>query len=132
MTFFEAPHRIVETLRDAADYLGNRPIMVGRELTKMHQEFLRGTASELSRRFEARAKGEITIVVGPLTNSAPAKPAADDADIALEFSRITNSGALSRRAAIASTAKNFGISAKQVYAAIERAKTRLNDKNNGR
>ena len=46
MTFFESPHRIAETLKAAADILGDRPIMVGRELTKLHQEFLRGTASE--------------------------------------------------------------------------------------
>ena len=63
-SFFEAPHRIRETFREAATMFGIRPIVAARELTKVHQEFLRGTAAELAERiFEPR--GEYTIVVGP-------------------------------------------------------------------
>src|SRR6266550_3141284 len=46
-SFFEAPHRIQAMLRDANSIFGERPIIAGRELTKIHQEFLRGTAREL-------------------------------------------------------------------------------------
>jgi 16S rRNA (cytidine1402-2'-O)-methyltransferase len=124
MTFFEAPHRLIETLRVAADYLGNRPIMLGRELTKVHQQFLYGTASELSERLGDGVKGEITVVIGPLTYLPRREPEPSDLDIAAEFGRITNSGQPSRREAIAATAKNLGISAKKVYAAVERTKNR--------
>ena len=121
MTFFEAPHRIVQTLRAGAAVWGDRPIMVGRELTKVHQEFLRGTAMEVLPRVEARAKGEFTVVIGPMTNMK-STAAPDDSAIAQEFDRQTKSGAGSRRGALSATAKRFGLSAKDVYSAIERTK----------
>ncbi len=64
LTFFETPHRIGRTMAELGAILGNRPIMVGRELTKAHQEFIRGTAEELSNAF-ANPRGEYTVVVGP-------------------------------------------------------------------
>ena len=67
VTFFEAPHRIGETLRAASDILGVRPMMVARELTKVHQDFLYGTASEVALQLQSVPKGEFTIVLGPLT-----------------------------------------------------------------
>jgi 16S rRNA (cytidine1402-2'-O)-methyltransferase len=122
MTFFEAPHRIAETLKAASQILGDRPIMVGRELTKVHQEFLRGTASELATRLKDGARGEFTIVIGPMTNlKRPGKTPPDDV-IAEMFGQITDRGQSSRRQAINATAKHFGIAARQVYAAIERTK----------
>jgi len=122
MTFFEAPHRIAETLAAASAILGDRPIMVGRELTKIHQEFLRGTASELAATLKDGGRGEFTVVVGPLTNKAGRSDEPTDDAIAIYFGRITNDGQSSRRQAINATAKHFGIAARQVYAAIERAK----------
>lgn len=121
MTFFEAPHRIAETLREGAPIWGDRPIMVGRELTKMHQEFLRGTAIEISKRLETTAKGEFTVVVGPMTNFTTLVNVSDD-DIAAEFERQTKIGAATRRAALSATARCFGVSAKDVYSAVERTK----------
>ena len=124
LTFFEAPHRITETLRYAADILGDRPIVVARELTKVHQEFLRGTASQLAERVQPIAKGEFTVVIGPVTKSDAAEaPPADEA-IANYFGQITEQAASSRRSAIAATARRFGLSARAVYAAVERTKNR--------
>src|SRR6185369_3891364 len=51
LIFYEAPHRIAATLRDACDVLGNRPAVVARELTKLHEEFVRGTLDELAAAF---------------------------------------------------------------------------------
>jgi 16S rRNA (cytidine1402-2'-O)-methyltransferase len=124
VTFFEAPHRIAETLRAAASILGNRPIMVARELTKVHQEFLRGTASEIVGRLPSVPKGEFTVVVGPLTKALGPERAPSDAEIAHEFGLMTESGAVTRRAAVSSTAKRLGLPARDVYAAIERTKHR--------
>jgi 16S rRNA (cytidine1402-2'-O)-methyltransferase len=123
LTFFEAPHRIAETLRQAATYLANRPIMAAREVTKLHQEFMRGDAAELADRIKTNKKGEFTVVVGPLTKyGAPA--ALSDERIAHEFGLLTESGSASRRQAVSSTAKKLGLSSRHVYAAIERFKNR--------
>ena len=62
---FEAPHRLLESLQDALDVLGDRPVSVARELTKLHEETWRGTLSGAIARFEAEApRGEITLVIG--------------------------------------------------------------------
>ena len=63
---YESPHRVLDTLAEMAGIFGNRPIVVARELTKLHEEFLRGTAAEIQAEFLKRAsvKGEITIVIG--------------------------------------------------------------------
>jgi 16S rRNA (cytidine1402-2'-O)-methyltransferase len=122
MTFFEAPHRISETLKAAATIWGDRPIMVGRELTKIHQEFLHGTASDLAAAIGDAPRGEFTVVIGPMTKHIVTGPPPSDEVIAVEFGRITEMGQFSRRQAISATAKHFGIAARQVYAAIERVK----------
>lgn len=121
MTFFESPHRIIETLRDGIVIWGKRQIMVGRELTKVHQEFLRGDAGHVVERLQTPVKGEITVVIGPMTDVG-VPPTTSDDDIASAFVQKTKTGADSRRKAILETAKTFGISPKQAYAAIERAK----------
>ena len=121
MTFFESPHRIVKTLEACGAIFGERPICVGRELTKLHQEFLRGNASDVAALVRTRARGEFTVVVGPITNNAR-RDLCPDADIAELFAQKTKLVGTSRRAAIAETARELGISAKAVYAAVERAK----------
>ena len=65
--FYEAPHRIVETLEDVVEVLGSgRHVVVAREVTKLHEEFLRGRASEVLENLKAResVKGEITLLIG--------------------------------------------------------------------
>jgi len=119
-SFFESPHRIQPTLLEADTYLVNRPIVLGRELTKAHQEFVRGTASELGRAISA-PRGEFTIVVGPVPKvNVSSEIAPSDEEVAKEFWRITNLGEISRRAAITQVAKKYGRSAKVIYSAVER------------
>jgi len=67
LVFFESPHRIVETLQDLAALLPGRGVAVTRELTKLHEEVLRGSAMEIAAELAARpaVKGEITLLVGP-------------------------------------------------------------------
>jgi 16S rRNA (cytidine1402-2'-O)-methyltransferase len=98
--------------------------MVARELTKVHQEFLHGTASEIADRLQSVPKGEFTVVVGPLTNILPRPRPISDDGIAIEFGRITESAQMTRREAVSATAKRLGLPARDVYAAIERAKNR--------
>ncbi len=67
LIFFESPHRLLASLADALDQLGDRPVVVGRELTKLHEEVLRGSLAQLLEVLESRAslKGEFVLVVGP-------------------------------------------------------------------
>src|SRR5438105_267540 len=99
-SFFEAPHRIQSTLREAWSLFGERPIIVGRELTKVHQEFLRGTAGEVVERL-SKPRGEFTVIVGPaikvtLIHDIPLT----DAEVASEFCQITEHCGGSRRQSI--------------------------------
>ena len=66
LIFYETPHRILEALEDVAAVMGARPVVVARELTKMHEEFLRGTATEVRAELASRpaVKGEITLLIG--------------------------------------------------------------------
>ena len=124
VTFFESPHRIAVTLSEARDILGERPIMIGREHTKRHQEFLRGTSGALLDHI-SEPRGEITVVVGPINTRVPLNDqqiANDAVAAAVEmFSRLTNTG-LSRRAALSQAARAFSVPARVVYAAVEVAK----------
>jgi 16S rRNA (cytidine1402-2'-O)-methyltransferase len=119
-SFFETPHRIQQTLLEAGVYFGNRPILLGRELTKAHQEFIRGTAGDLAKHVSA-PRGEFTVVVGHddkcrINNDL----LVSDEDVAKEFWLITNSGACSRRAAVVQVAKKYGRTPKEIYSAVER------------
>jgi len=66
LVFYEAPHRIALTLPAALDVLGNRPAAVARELTKVHEEIVRGSLEELAQHFSraARARGEMVLIIG--------------------------------------------------------------------
>lgn len=70
LIFYEAPHRLSESLQDMLQILGDRQIAVGRELSKVHEEFLRGTVSEVMARLaDHEVKGEVTVVVRGSTDS---------------------------------------------------------------
>jgi 16S rRNA (cytidine1402-2'-O)-methyltransferase len=117
MILYEAPHRIAETLADAADILGNRPAAVCRELSKHYEEIRRESLPALAAHYaENAARGEITLVIGP----APDEPAtAEDLDTALRSALAQ----LSLKDAVNAVAAATGLARKQVYAralALER------------
>jgi 16S rRNA (cytidine1402-2'-O)-methyltransferase len=121
-SFFEAPHRIEGALHDASILFGERPMVVARELTKLHQEFIRGTAGELLKRLTT-PRGEFTVVVGPQHKELPTNEIQlTDDEVAREFWRMTQIGHGSRRKIISDLARRSGRSAKDVYTVIERAK----------
>ena len=70
MIFYESPHKLVKTLGHFVEYFGaNRPVSVSREITKLHEETIRGTAQEVLAHFEAKApKGELVVIVGGKKN----------------------------------------------------------------
>jgi 16S rRNA (cytidine1402-2'-O)-methyltransferase len=112
LIFYEAPHRILEALEDVDAVLGRRPVVVARELTKLHEEFLRGTPVEVRDVLAARAsvKGEITLLIGKATGmeSPDAEPAEK------EVERLEAQGQ-SRMDAIKQVAKARGIPKRDLY-----------------
>ena len=71
LIFYESPHRLTETLKDIYDILGNRDVVLTRELTKVFEEVLRGKASEIQNRIgDRKLKGEITLVVSGKTRKS--------------------------------------------------------------
>lgn len=125
--FFESPHRILQTLQDVRRYLGECSIVVGRELTKVHGEVLRGPVSTVMTAL-GTPKGEIVVGlhIGQITNLATPGPPGDDV-VAAEFGLATENGALSRRRAVTVVARKLGMTPNAVYAAVERRKNRPND-----
>src|SRR2546423_9210424 len=87
LVFYEAPQRLADTLADLRAELGDRPALVARELTKMHEELARGTLSELEQRFSADVRGEVVIVVRGAPDPAAADPAALESEIRTRLAR---------------------------------------------
>jgi len=121
VVLFEAPHRVRQTLDDIAELLGDRRVAVGRELTKVHEEVLRGRASEVVARL-GEPRGEFTLVMAP-DDSADRDdmPALRPEDAWREFEALTAGGS-GRRDAIATLARRYGRSTREIYAAIEQGK----------
>lgn len=121
VTFFESPHRINRTMLEIGAVLGDRPIVVGRELTKAHQEFIRGTALELAGAF-ATPRGEYTVIVGPSNATQDAAQAPSEHEVASEFCYSTEIVGMQRRAAINAIARKYRMPAKTVYQIVEKHK----------
>lgn len=111
LAFYESPQRTSDCLADIADVLGGgRTAVVARELTKLHESLVRGTAAELAQRFSgAEIKGEIVILVGP----AVASPASDE-DIARHLAAALETMRL--KDAAAAVADALGVAKSRVYA----------------
>jgi 16S rRNA (cytidine1402-2'-O)-methyltransferase len=108
---YESPHRLLDTLAEMSEVFGTRRVVVARELTKLHEEFLRGSASavhdELSKR--PSVKGEITILI----ERAEVKAAI--ADPLQEIARLQNEEGMERMEAIKAVAKQLGLPKREVY-----------------
>ena len=120
--FYEAPHRIREALEDAVATLGpRRSIVVARELTKIHEEFLRGTAAEVLATVGARGevKGEIVLLIGPATEGEA--PAAE-ISIPDRVAQLMHQEKLDEKAALKRVAKERGVSKSEAYRELQQRK----------
>ncbi len=108
---YESPHRILESLEDIGEILGERQIVLARELTKIHEEFLRGTAGSIREELAARGtpKGEMTLVIGRGSEKA------EITDVRSEVERLTVELSLDRMEAIKLVAKRLGLPKQEVY-----------------
>lgn len=124
--FYEAPHRIVETLEDVAEILGGgRPVCVARELTKIHEEFLRGGAADVLEKLRARGdvKGEIVLLIGK--SEAPAskaKVASNTAALRARLEQIMTEQKIDEKAALKLLARERGVGKSELYRELQRAK----------
>jgi 16S rRNA (cytidine1402-2'-O)-methyltransferase len=120
LIFYEAPHRIVEALAAIEETLGDRPVVVARELTKIHEEFLRGTAAQIRALLAARdsVKGEITLLIGKRTGAV-----VDDTPLREAVEACLAQG-MSRMEAIKAVAHRRGLSKREVYGELEKSKGR--------
>jgi 16S rRNA (cytidine1402-2'-O)-methyltransferase len=130
--FYEAPHRILETLADVVEILGEaRHVVVAREVTKLHEEFLRGRAGEVLEDLRSRAavKGEITLLMG--------KAGEEDARIGIgsvgtgtlarptvrqRVEQIMAEEKVDQKAALKTVAKERGVSKSEAYRELQRSK----------
>ena len=119
--FFEAPHRIRPTLEGLRQELGDREVAVAREMTKVHEEVIRGTVAHILGCL-TNPRGEFTVVVAPPPDEAPDGRALSDKEILERFSQLIGNKDINRRGAIGAIARAAGLPSKAVYDAIERAK----------
>ena len=122
VVFFEAPHRIRETMSELQRTVGDCPVAIGRELTKVHEELVRGPISEALVHL-SDDRGEFTVVamIGQSTDNT-AVVAPSETELVLEIGRMTASVGLTKRKAINIVARKHGLTPNRVYDAVEAAK----------
>jgi 16S rRNA (cytidine1402-2'-O)-methyltransferase len=113
LVFHESPQRVVGALGDAIRALGDREAFLCREATKLHEEYVRGTLSELRALLDGResVKGEIVLVVAGAPEAAPV---ASLEGVEEAFARLVEAG-MTRREAVKETARRLGLPAREVY-----------------
>jgi 16S rRNA (cytidine1402-2'-O)-methyltransferase len=122
IVFFEAPHRIQATLHELQRTIGNCQVAVGRELTKVHEELVRGPINDVVKRL-GEGRGEFTVVVnvGQMQNiTRGTEPA--PAIIVADFGEMTLIAGISKRKAINIVARKHGIAPNKVYEILEASK----------
>ena len=122
LIFLESPRRLVSSLAEAAEILGDRPVAIARELTKMHEEFIRGTlpavAAQLGR---TEVRGEVTVCVAGANFVTPdvtsTRKSLDHKDLSQRFAQLLKGG-MSRTEALKTLARQHGASRREIYTAL--------------
>jgi 16S rRNA (cytidine1402-2'-O)-methyltransferase len=120
LAFYEAPHRLLDTLEDALEILGNRPAVIAREVTKVYEEFVRGHIEDLVAAARKKApRGEITLLIGPPDGHA--QHTADGANprnavpLARHVEEIMKERGVDRKAALKQAARERGLTRREAY-----------------
>jgi 16S rRNA (cytidine1402-2'-O)-methyltransferase len=121
VVFFEAPHRITRTLEELGRMDPERFVVVGRELTKAHEELVRGPIRVVLPRFQM-PRGEFVILISAAPPGSGLTTEIGDDELLHQFVHMTEKGGTSRRQAIAELARRYGQGTNDVYDALERAK----------
>lgn len=121
--FYEAPHRIIDALEDLVEILGpQRPIVVARELTKIHEEFLRGPAEQVLNDLKSRGdvKGEIVLLIGKAEDGQ--QTMSPRQTIAQRVRELMKTDSLDEKDALKRAAKERGIGKSEAYREYQRTK----------
>lgn len=116
LIFYEGPHRIAATLKDAHEILGEREAVVARELTKMHEEIARGRLSDLAERFSSpdKARGEMVLIIDRTLIKSDSANTDSPVSIASLVTALEAEG-LDHRAALKKAARDLGVSRDEAY-----------------
>ena len=116
--FYESPQRIMKTLQEILTFAGDRNIVVARELTKVHEEILRGQISQIIEHFRGHSpKGEFTVVLDGRNDKTKELPIRSSSDLYKMVTGYLVQG-FDKKGAIKETARTIGISKKEVYSAV--------------
>ncbi len=124
LIFYEAPHRICESIGDALAMLGDRQAVLAREVTKIHEEFLRGRLSQLHEQLKNRKlKGEFTILIGDPDDLSrkTAKPKRNSSVLA-RIEKLKKQKKLDQKGALKVVSKELGISRSEAYRQLQEEK----------
>jgi 16S rRNA (cytidine1402-2'-O)-methyltransferase len=125
LVFYEAPHRLAEMLKDSLEILGEREIVIAREVTKIHEEFVRGTISTALEYLKKRpVKGEITVLLGLPAPGDSTANAPQPASIISEVQALMAGQRIDEKAALKLVARARGISKSDVYRQLQAEKGR--------
>jgi 16S rRNA (cytidine1402-2'-O)-methyltransferase len=122
--FYEAPHRIRECLEDVVEIMGpDRRLVIAREVTKLHEEFLRGRAADLLELVTKRElKGEITLLIAKADDTAASASVADKNRIQDRFNQILAEQKLDEKTALKKLANEMGLSRSEAYRELQRSR----------
>ncbi|MGZ4838521.1 MAG: 16S rRNA (cytidine(1402)-2'-O)-methyltransferase [Terriglobales bacterium] len=122
--FYEAPHRVLEAMEDVVAVLGgSRHVVIAREVTKLHEEFLRGRADEVLDRLRERPpRGEITLLVGRMEEAQEAEAQVTPESVRDRVRELISAEQLDEKAALKKVARELGISKSEAYRELQRAK----------
>jgi 16S rRNA (cytidine1402-2'-O)-methyltransferase len=120
LALYEAPHRVLDTLEDALEILGNRPAVIAREITKVYEEFLTGHLEDLVEAARHKSpRGEICLLIGPddgkITQTADAANPANAMPLARRVEEIAKESGIDRKAALKQAARERGLTRREAY-----------------
>lgn len=116
LVFYESPHRVGKSLLDCLEILGNRQAAVARELTKIHEEIVRGTLLDLSEKFSANSKGEFVLVIAG--SQAPEIERDSSQSLFERVAELEASG-IDRKTALKIAAKERGLGKSEAYRMLQ-------------
>ena len=123
LVFYETPHRLAKSLADCLEILENRKAVVAREITKLHEEIIRGELKELLEEFtEKQTRGEIVLMIDRMKISEIESTSLTSQTLAGRVAELEKEGA-GRKAALKQVAKEFGLSRSEAYRRLISEKT---------
>ncbi len=113
---YETPHRLNEALRDAQELFGERKACLAREITKIHEEFIRGTLSELVERVGTKKlRGEMTLLIAPAVNGGATATPAGSPTLSNRVEELMSASKMDRKAALKQAARERGLNKREAY-----------------